>query len=280
MGTVMYSFPALSRRFTPIRPLQPITSVCTVALAVAFLASWGCGRINYDSATTEGDGGSSGDSDGGSQGTSDGGMSGVTDGGSPGACVDETCDVFPQCGCDEGLKCDVDGLGGRLCTSAGTILHAQSCQSSDECLSSTTCTRMSDWQAGIQTCFQFCNSNADCAPLGQGSLCALSASSNGQRLFSLCTLPCDIVNQTGCQTGTQCSLYNFGATAGSNCTAPGTVAEGDTCAVHFDCQASMMCVSSTCRQICVVGDDTPCQGNETCNGTGLMSGNIEYGACL
>jgi hypothetical protein len=242
-----------------------------------------CGRLGYDPL-----GRANGDAGITDPGTGDGGITdpgtgdaGTTDGGTlPVTCADPICDLSPQCGCESGQKCDVDGLGSRSCSTAGTALHAESCLSSADCTAGTSCTQMSDWPAGVNACFQFCNIDSDCSALGRGAFCRLSASSGGQLLFSLCTLPCDMLAQTGCPTETQCSIYNFGTIAGTNCTAPGTLKLGDTCAAHFDCGPSMVCVNSTCQQACIAGDASPCQGATSCRGLGLISQDIEYGACL
>jgi len=252
-----------------------------------------CGRLGYEPlGSTAGDSGISdpgtGDSGISDPGTSDSGTSdpGISDAGTsdgdmlPVTCVDQLCDLWPQCGCDSGQKCDVDGLGNRSCSIAGPALQSESCDSSADCIAGTSCSQMSDWPASLTVCFQFCNVDSDCSALGRGAFCRLSASSGGQLLYSLCTLACDVLAQTGCPTGTQCSVYNFGTLAGTNCTAPGTLRLGDTCAVHFDCGPSMLCVSSTCRQACIAGDSSTCQGATSCTGLGLISEDIEYGACL
>lgn len=240
-----------------------------------------CGRLGYDPLENTASDGNAGTNDG-NAGTSDG-NAGTSDGSMlPVTCVDPICDLWPQCGCDSGQQCDVDALGNRSCSTAGPALHGESCSgiSSADCTAGTSCLQMSDWPPGLNVCFQFCNVDTDCSALGRGAFCRLSASSGNQLLYSLCTLACDVLAQTGCPTGTQCSVYNFGALAGTNCTAPGTLGLGDTCAVHFDCGPSMLCVGSTCRQACIIGDSSPCQGATSCTGLGLISQDIEYGACL
>jgi hypothetical protein len=239
---------------------------------VLFLCLVGCGRYGYDqSPETEivGFNIDGGQLDSGAQ-------DGATDGDVPLVCVDSTCDLWLQCGCDADQKCDSDGAGTRTCETAGTALHAESCTSTNDCSSGTTCLSMAGWPVATEACFQYCNVDADCSALARGAFCRLSAAG----AFNACTLPCDPLAQTGCPAQTQCSVYNFGSIGGTNCTGPGTVPQGQTCNSHFDCVESMLCVSGSCQQLCVVGDNSPCGGATTCQSTGIVNRDIVYGACL
>jgi hypothetical protein len=192
-------------------------------------------------------------------------------------CIHPVCDYFPQCGCPPGTKCDIDSSGTRKCNPAGTKGHGSLCGAgSGACKPGTTCTSFSGWPSGLYACFQYCTKDADCAALGAGSHCWVKGS-----YYFLCTLPCDPVAQTGCPTGTQCSLYTSGALAGTNCTAVGTSKLGGTCAVHSDCVGSMVCLNKTCRQLCVVQGAYTCPSSTTCTGSpAIMIGTTKYGVCL
>jgi len=233
-------------------------------LAVVLLV--GCGRIGFEA----------GQSAGGDDAAATDGMN-TGDAAVPLVCVNQTCDLWPQCGCDPGSKCDVDLSGARACTAAGTRAHGDTCTSSVECQSGTTCLRMSDWPAS--RCMQFCDVHSDCDALGNGALCALAASSGGMLLYRACTIACSVIAQTGCPAQTQCSIYNFGAIAGANCTGIGAGALNASCSVHSDCGPGMLC-AGTCKTACIVGDSSPCTGPTTCVGTGLVSDGVEFGMCL
>jgi hypothetical protein len=202
----------------------------------------------------------------------------IHDGGSPdtapAACKDPVCDLWPQCGCPPGEKCEVLATGQRQCTTAGTTPHGEPCLSSGACIAGTTCVAYAEWPSGLNTCMQYCYAHADCSKLGVGSLCAI-----GTDHFTACTIACDIVAQTGCPTGTQCSLFNFNKVAGTACTAIGTQKQGAACNAHFDCVPTLGCINSTCQPICIVGVDT-CPAKTTCFDTGMAWGSTHYGFCL
>lgn len=232
---------------------------------LAVLVLIGCGRIGFDGA--QGPAGVDADA---------AAIDGANDDAISVSCVDPTCDLLPQCGCDEGSKCDVDLSGERSCGAAGTGAHGAACTSNADCQPATTCIKMSDWPQS--RCLQFCDGHSDCDAVGNGGLCAIAASQGSEILFSACTMPCDLIAQTGCPAQNQCSMYNSGNTAGTNCTGIGTAALNETCSVHFDCAPGMMC-AGTCKTICIVGDSSPCTGPTTCVATGLVSDGVQFGMC-
>jgi len=195
----------------------------------------------------------------------------------PAACTHPVCDLWPQCGCPAGQKCEALSSGQRQCTTAGTTPHGQVCAglSTGECMSGTSCVAYSGWPSGLNTCMQYCNAHADCSKLGVGSLCGI-----GSGYFYACTISCDLVAQTGCPTGTQCSLFNFNYLAGTGCTAIGTLKQGQACSAHFDCGPTLGCINSTCQPICIVGGAVTCPAKTSCFDTGLAWGSTHYGFCL
>lgn len=197
----------------------------------------------------------------------------------PAVCKDPVCDLWPQCGCPASQKCESLASGQRKCTPAGTALHGEACSglTAGDCSAGTTCISYADWPDGLTTCFQYCNTDADCFKLGLGAFCKV-----GTGYFMACTIPCDLVAQTGCPSGSQCSPFNFGTSAGTMCTGIGGQKLGEACGVHFDCGPGMACVGAICQTICILGGADTCPVNTTCTDTSLViAGSTKHiGACL
>jgi hypothetical protein len=199
------------------------------------------------------------------------------------------CTVVPQDGCTGSAPaCDLtsadDGtLGCRAVTHAG--IGDDHCADDTACAVGYTCTHGSD-ATDDPWCARFCAHDADCE--GTGSRCVIDlVGAQGQALdLDVCSEACDLVGQTGCPSSMACYGFEDGSGDYTDCDYPGTAALGSACSVDQDCVAGAVCVDHdtkvTCRPICVVGDDTTCAGDDTCEGftVPLTIGSDEYGACL
>ena len=210
-------------------------------------------------------------------------------GGTP-ECMDDVCDLVPQCGCEDDEGCYVGGGGTRICSSAGTKEPGEACSGAvTDCVPGSLCVNHGTTAAPQNQCARVCRDDADCP--GAGSLCLLDLG-NGIRA---CTPDCDPVAQTGCATGLACRItresdgdQRFFTT----CDVAGRGLQDDICDVNADCAAGNICIDygfwSYCEHYCDrpgftgttagCAPGVPCAG-VTLGGDPLQIGTVTYGTC-
>jgi hypothetical protein len=207
-------------------------------------------------------------------------------------CVDEVCDLWPQCGCADGEACVLYDDGHHDCIEAGPLSHGDDC-STEDCRAGTVCVNLTD---GLPpACLQFCDDHSDCASLGAGSLCALPFGTDTETWAEACTIHCDpTAARTGCPEGIRCGLFQLTATGESltHCqNGLGTGRQGDPCVApeddpDQDCASGHFCaevdLESQCIQLCRVSGGSSCPTLTICNSFSepAIIGSVEYGYCL
>ncbi len=133
------------------------------------------------------------------------GGSPLTDGGCPVTCKSATCDVFPQCGCKSGEKCQdlinsSNGSVSTACVPDGTVSREGACKESRECVAGTTCVD------GV--CRPYCNTKVDCS--GDAPCVSILTGDDGGvdvEDIKVCVTPCTPGVLGACATGTSCTNY-------------------------------------------------------------------------
>jgi hypothetical protein len=200
------------------------------------------------------------------------------------------CELVPQGGCTGSAPaCDLtsadDGtVDCRAVTKAG--IGDDHCPTDTACAVGYTCTHGSDDAAQEPWCARFCDLDTDCSGIGSRCVIGLVGSAGEALDIDVCSEACDLVGQTGCPSEMACYGFEDGSGDYTDCDYPGTTALGGDCSIDQDCVAGAVCVEhgtkTTCEPVCVVGDDTSCASDETCEGftVPLNIGSDEYGACL
>ncbi len=223
-------------------------------------------------------GGQGGDGSGGAAGTSDASSS------SGGACAEDPCKlVSPQCGCDAGDACTVNGSGERACGPAGTATVGQACNATTGCAAGTACI---GYGPALNSCSAFCDTDADCeAP---GGLCAITVGAIPGVTF--CSANCDLIASAGCELpGLSCQ---FGVRDGTDpftlCAPSGDGVQDTPCTETSECAPGFLCLQTQVDERCFKWCDAvlqDCPGGLTCQaveieaGVPLVIGNTTYGAC-
>src|SRR5688572_19519517 len=79
-------------------------------------------------------------------------------------CSEQPCKlVAPQCGCEVGYACTVDGPGSRACVQAGTAGQSEPCDDATFCEAGTICVGYTDAQT---SCATFCDDDSQCVAPG------------------------------------------------------------------------------------------------------------------
>ena len=205
-------------------------------------------------------------------------------------CEESPCKLLtPQCGCDVGDKCTIDGDGDRTCVADGTRAPGQECSASlGDCEAGALCVYVIDGGETL-SCARFCETDAQCD--GQGGVCALGLT--GVDDAKLCSENCDLVSASGCAiAGTKCGLgYDdpgsryFSLCVGSGAGVEQSICNGQTnqCAPGYDCfETSEGDGTTRCFKWC--SSLAPgCPDGQSC----LMNvfdppiaiGNVTYGVC-
>ncbi len=203
---------------------------------------------------------------------------------SSGVCGENPCKlVAPQCGCAGGEMCMTDGMGGRVCITAGTTAIGQTCVNSNDCAPGSMCVKTA---TNVAMCMEFCATDATCT--APGGLCAtkLNDGSSGQVPgVTLCSENCDPLMNTGCSvSGSACHIFKESAGLMrhyTNCSGSGTGMQGAACTNDEQCAPTFSCINAgtkKCLKYCKVGG-VACPGGLTCASIGVIGG-TEYGACL
>ena len=207
------------------------------------------------------------------------------------SCVEQPCKlVAPQCGCDSGEACTLDGSNARGCAAAGTIPVGQPCDENATCAPGGVCV---GYSATTNTCAAACNTDEQCD--GPGGRCVITLSDGGGGTVPdvlLCSDDCDLVTSQGCtQASTSCQL---GITDNNQtftlCAPSGAGAFQSVCTDNSDCAPGLACLPTSanddrCFQWCRVGgpacDDASltCTALEVTTGVNLMIGSETFGVC-
>lgn len=190
-------------------------------------------------------------------------------------CTNQPCDLTPQCGCDTGQACDLDGTdlenGTTECRSViAAGQEADNCNGAVGCDAGYVC-------VGGQ-CRKYCQAGTDCR---SNEFCLINLTFNGNDIPGavVCTKTCqpELASNNGCPASPQyaCRMFrddpdgiadNGDEYYLSDCGTSGAGGLDTDCTANSsaDCQAGFTCVTingtqNLCKQICVVG------GANTCN---------------
>jgi hypothetical protein len=205
-------------------------------------------------------------------------------------CEEQPCKlVEPQCGCASDQACTIDGTGERVCAQPGNALPGAPCNAQTTCVTGSLCV---GYGAGLDSCSEFCATDADC--VAPGGLCAITLNDGmGGDIpdVILCSTNCNLVNGVGCQVpGTSCQLGLRDMTDPFTLCAPSGAGIQDTlCTDTSGCAPGFICLTTTamderCFQWCDVANPTcpgglVCQQLEISAGVPLVIGTTSYGAC-
>lgn len=253
-------------------------------------AGTGGGSSGGSGGSGGGDAGSGGGATTTTTGTTGGGGGDTTSTGS-GTTTMAMCDeapcklVSPQCGCDGGDMCAINGTGDRECHAPGDKQIDQECTGLYSCAPGSLCTLVSSSKS---ICTAYCDSDAQCG----GGLCLIQLNdpqSPGDVLagVTLCSDDCDPVTGTGCPAGLGlgCNLgqqADGAMTVFTICGGSGNGAQGATCTDNEDCAAGSGCFGANgCLKYCKPGSPV-CPAGTTCLSFDpqLFYKGVEYGACL
>lgn len=203
-----------------------------------------------------------------------------------GSCAESPCRLTPtQCGCAAGEGCYVTGTT-RMCATAGTGTSGTSCTSNAQCAAEYECVNFS---AGTPAsmCSHMCATDSGCG----GGLCihTLDDGTGGTIPgLTLCSRPCDPVNQTGCAAGLFCNLFQEaagGMRLFTDCTGPaGGGTQYTPCATDAECAAGFACIDGgfgpECSHWCRYPGGS-CPSGALCTGftTPIVISGVTYGVC-
>jgi len=179
----------------------------------------------------------------GGNGGNDGGQPGVGGQGGTSDCTEDPCKlVVPQCGCDAGDKCTLDGGGDRACEAdEGGAAIGTACDAGNDCVAGAICL------GGATTgyCGEFCATDAEC----EGTICGVGLENGGTPIpdVLLCSSACDPGNAGGCPAGLGCVLGQ--EEAGQMrflflCNAAGAGTEGASCTTSANCAPGYGCYNN------------------------------------
>jgi hypothetical protein len=184
-------------------------------------------------------------------------------------CTDPVCDIFPQCGCPEGMMCTYLVGRGRACVSAGTKREGEDCEP-DECSPGLICYN--------DLCHRACNADEDCI---NSNYCYITLPGDS---LKLCNIRCNFVTLDGCPGGHRCDFLRpsgyddivtecYSSSGDGIYGDPCDVEEGDNyiCAQECACAPGYACafyfsVGGQCRDICFqIGERDPnCEPDRPC----------------
>ncbi|RLB56609.1 MAG: hypothetical protein DRI90_18575, partial [Deltaproteobacteria bacterium] len=178
-----------------------------------------------------------------------GGTGGTTSGtgGTEPPCDEDPCKlVLPQCGCDGGEKCELEGQDGtRSCKPDGTIDIGEEC--SDNCKAGGLCLTWSS----LSSCFKYCDTDQDCG--GFGGICIMQLGDFPERF---CSTNCDPPSGAGCAVaGSKCeALYSQDDLKWFTlCAMAGTGTHNADCSANGleDCAAGYGCFTDSTNHFCL-----------------------------
>lgn len=188
------------------------------------------------------------------------------EGGSPPACEGDPCKlVSPQCGCDEGDKCTINGSADIACAADGTEPIAAECGAAD-CAAGGICLG----EAAVGYCAQFCDQDAQC---GGSNICAVQLNDGAGGTIedvAMCSSNCDPSTASGCPAGLGCVLGREADGAQRfffMCFAAGTAVDGAACTGPATCAPGYGCYNNGTADVCLknCNVNTPaCTGIQTC----------------
>jgi hypothetical protein len=204
---------------------------------------------------------------------------------------------FPGCdpaahNCGGTLTCAVNCSARQgQCVQGGTGAPGASCNlnGNADCQPGTQCFTYAGPTCTVSTCLKFCNTDGDCAGLGDGGVCRGAVvcpgadASSTVTSYHTCTFGCDprAAATRGCPTGLQCLAADGTDQIDCRCTEPTRLgAEGSSCQLNSACAPGLLCSKSSarCQKICALS-----QGNAGCT-TGQICTAIPtdtiYGVCL
>lgn len=213
-------------------------------------------------------------------GTCDLGVSG-TDGGAdvgPDApiCPSNPCRLIaPQCGCDTGFACYGSTPANATCLLAGTLGDGATCMNPSDCAAGLVCNATN---LGPRQCGRYCDRDDVCRNVGVGSFCRPLAS---DPTLGACTTSCDVINQTGCPSGSACDIGSppNPAVSGTLCRGVGMGGQGQSCGALTDCQVGFTC-TGRCERICNTARPM-CPAGTTCTELtpSVTIGIVHIGSC-
>jgi hypothetical protein len=246
-----------------VRALLLIQLLALAACAEGFEAPTGGGNGPGSGGSPATDGGNGGAGEG--AGPQGGTPSQGGEGGSPPACEGDPCKlVSPQCGCDAGDKCTINGTT-IACGADGTEAIGAACGASD-CSAGGLC--LGD--AGGGYCAQFCDEDAEC---GGALVCGVGLNDGSGGTIpdvALCSSNCDPATVAGCPAGLGCVL---GREADGlerfffMCFPAGTGVDGAACTSAASCAPGYGCYNNGTADVCLknCNVNTPaCTGIQTC----------------
>jgi hypothetical protein len=184
------------------------------------------------------------------------------------AFVQGTCTLWPQTGCQAGMKCSlVDNMHAEtMCAFPGGNSVGNKCSNfgiADNCVAGAICV----WGG----CRQLCATSADCG----ADACV------NYGYWSECSARCDALSPSCPATafGPQNCYVNAGSGESYCVPSPSNQAPGTACTHENDCAAGVGCVAAVCRRYCdhatYPEQQAPnCATGEICK---ALSGNV--GAC-
>ncbi|MFO0755949.1 MAG: hypothetical protein U0359_05635 [Byssovorax sp.] len=212
-------------------------------------------------------------------------------GGAP--CPDDPCKVtVPQCGCEAGEQCGINGVA-VACVPEGNVPAGQQCGlPGADCGPGTVCVQTAK---SADTCMKFCDSDADCQAPGGLCLLTLNDGMGGSiQGVILCTENCNPATNTGCPVpGTACQLLK--ESGGfmrflTRCGNAGAGTQASACMSSDDCAPKFGCFNTdpadpnanACFKWCMVNGVQNCPAGTSCNAlqTPILVGNDEYGVCF
>ncbi|MBI5500461.1 MAG: hypothetical protein HY907_09470 [Deltaproteobacteria bacterium] len=207
-------------------------------------------------------------------------------------------DLVEQELCGPDLKCAFSELVGvrpdPVCDRNGARALNQACAGfslTDSCGAGMMC--LNDGSGS--RCRRLCRDDADCASLGPSAGCLIQMNISGTVVDGIkaCTLHCDVLLGSGCDTSHACRPSFVDATGGgvyeayTDCSGVGSGTQGSDCSAggSSDCAARYQCFTlgsgeSQCLYICEtsrIGLDCPAPAY-TCNDIHDPTGRL--GACL
>ncbi len=170
-------------------------------------------------------------------------------GGSGPVCEEDPCKlVSPQCGCDDGDKCTINGSADIVCGNDGTEAIGAECGASD-CAAGGICLGSST----VGYCAQFCDADAEC---GGTKICSVRLNDGSGGTIpdvALCSSSCDPATASGCPSPLGCVLGREADGAKRfffMCFASGAGTEGAACTTAADCLVGYGCYNNGTNDVC------------------------------